>query len=130
MRPDQRPRGRFNGKRPFQQQHRAPQRNQFFDSNGPNLKIRGSAYQIFERYVALAREAAISGDPVAAENFHQHAEHYFRVSKENGEATQQGMPAPPTTPANAEMNPSGAGSAETEGELSQPHWEGDGPGFV
>ena len=92
MRSDQRPRGRFNGKRPFQQQHRAPQRNQSFDSNGPNLKIRGSAYQIFERYVALTREAAISGDPVAAENFHQHAEHYFRVSRENREGSPREPP--------------------------------------
>ena len=107
MRSDQRPRGRFNGKRPFQQQHRGPQRNQTFDSNGPSLKIRGNAYQIFERYVALAREAAISGDPVAAENFHQHAEHYFRVSNENREGGQQGSP-PPTTPAEVEMNRPGA----------------------
>jgi hypothetical protein len=134
MRSDQRPRGRFNGNRPFQQQPRAPQRNQFFDSNGPNLKIRGSAYQIFERYVALAREAAISGDPVAAENFHQHAEHYFRISKENREGGQRGTP-PPTTPADVEMNPSRAASdeAEVEGEADverpQPRWEGDAPGF-
>src|SRR5260221_14649738 len=108
MRSDQRPRGRFDGKRSFQQQYRGPQRNQSFDSNGPNLKIRGSAYQIFERYVALAREAAISGDPVAAENFHQHAEHYFRVSKENREGSQREPPPQPTTPADIEMNPSGA----------------------
>jgi hypothetical protein len=117
MSSDQRPRVRFTGKRPFQQQPRAPQRNQFFDSNGPNLKIRGSAYQIFERYVALAREAATSGDRVAAENFYQHAEHYFRISKENRDGNQQGPP-PPTTPADVEMNPPRAGSAEAavEGE--------------
>lgn len=125
MRSDQRPRGRFTGKRP-QQQYRAPQRNQSFDSNGPNFKIRGSAYQIFERYVALAREAAISGDPVAAENYHQHAEHYFRVSKEHREGGQQG---PPNTPADSEMNSTGAGGV-VETERSQPRWEDDAPGFV
>src|SRR5260221_4523505 len=123
MRSDQRPRGRFNGKRPFQQQHRGPQRNQTFDSNGPSLKIRGNAYQIFERYVALAREAAISGDPVAAENFHQHAEHYFRVSNENREGRQQGSP-PPTTPAEVEINRPGAGG-EGELERSKQQWEGN-----
>jgi hypothetical protein len=66
---DQRSRGRYNGNRPFQQQQRPPQRSQTFDSNGPNAKIRGSAHQIFERYIALAREAAIGGDRVAAEKF-------------------------------------------------------------
>ena len=76
---DQRPRGRYNGNQPFEQQPRAPQRNQTVDSNGRNTKIRGSARQIFERY-ALAREAAIGGDRIAAENFYQHAEHYFRIA--------------------------------------------------
>ena len=127
MRPDQRPRGRFNGKRPFQQQHRGPQRNQSFDSNGPNLKIRGSAYQIFERYVALAREAAISGDPIAAENFHQHAEHYFRVSKENREGSQR--EPPPTTPSDVDMDPFGL-EGEAEEDRSQLRSEGDAPGFL
>src|SRR5918997_188286 len=47
---------------------RPPNRAQTFDSNGPNVKIRGSAYQVFERYVALAREAQTSGDRIAAEN--------------------------------------------------------------
>jgi hypothetical protein len=44
--------------------------------------VSGSAHQIFEKYVALAREATISGDRVAAENFYQHAEHYFRIDNE------------------------------------------------
>lgn len=64
---------------------RPPHRSQTFDSNGPGIKIRGNAYQVFERYVALAREAASSGDRVAAENFYQHAEHYFRIMNANGE---------------------------------------------
>ena len=127
MRSDQRPRGRFDGKRSFQQQYRGPQRNQTFDSNGPSLKIRGSAYQIFERYVALARKAAISGDPVAAENFHQHAEHYFRVSKENREGSQR--EPPPSTSSNFDMDPFGLGG-EAEGKRSEPRWEGDARGFV
>ena len=96
---DQRPRGRYNGNRPFQQPPRVPQHNQTFDSNGPNIKIRGSALQIFERYVGLAREATVADDRVAAENFYQHAEHYFRVANAARDSNQQG--APLTTPANA-----------------------------
>lgn len=80
-----------------------PHRIQTFDSNGPNVKIRGNAYQVFERYVALAREAASSGDRIAAENLYQHAEHYFRVMNANGEAHQQGAPRP-TTPADLDMD--------------------------
>src|SRR2546423_9017280 len=96
---NQPPRNRYNGSRPFQQPQRPPQRNQSFDSNGPNLKIRGSASQIFERYVALAREAATGGDRLAAENFYQHAEHYFPAAKESRDGNQQRTPPRPTTPA-------------------------------
>ena len=42
----------------------------------------GNAYRNHERYLALAREAALNGDTVEAENFYQHAEHYFRVTRE------------------------------------------------
>src|SRR5437773_6030803 len=58
------------------------------DSNGPNVKIRGTPHQIFERYVALAREASTSGNRVAAENLYQHAEHYFRVMNAANEGHQ------------------------------------------
>ena len=68
---------------------RPPHRMQTFDSNGPSVKIRGNAYQVFERYIALAREAASSGDRIAAENLYQHAEHYFRVMNANGEGQRQ-----------------------------------------
>jgi hypothetical protein len=81
---------------------RLPHRIQTFDSNGPSVKIRGNAYQVFERYVALAREAQASGDRVAAENLYQHAEHYFRVMNLAGEGQGQGPPRP-TTPADLEM---------------------------
>jgi len=50
-----------------------------YESNGPDVKIRGSAAHIAEKYVQLARDAQASGDPVAAENYYQHAEHYFRL---------------------------------------------------
>ncbi len=50
-----------------------------FESNGPDVKIRGTAAQVAEKYMALARDAASSGDPVLAENYLQHAEHYNRI---------------------------------------------------
>lgn len=53
--------------------------NRTFDSNGPEVKIRGSASHIYEKYLQLARDANASGDRVMAENYLQHAEHYFRI---------------------------------------------------
>jgi hypothetical protein len=51
-----------------------------YESNGPDIKIRGTASHIAEKYLQLARDArSSSGDPVAAENYYQHAEHYFRL---------------------------------------------------
>jgi hypothetical protein len=53
--------------------------NRNYESNGPDVKIRGSAQQIAEKYAALARDAMSSGDRVMAENYLQHAEHYNRI---------------------------------------------------
>src|SRR4051795_10259133 len=50
-----------------------------YESNGPDVKIRGTASQVAEKYIQLARDSQSSGDPVAAENYYQHAEHYFRL---------------------------------------------------
>lgn len=50
-----------------------------YESNGPDVKVRGTASHIAEKYIQLARDAQGSGDPVAAENYYQHAEHYFRL---------------------------------------------------
>lgn len=54
-------------------------RAQVFDSNGPDVRIRGTAYQIHEKYAALAKDAASVGDRVLAESYLQHAEHYQRL---------------------------------------------------
>mgnify|MGYP000984596599 CR=1 FL=1 len=54
--------------------------NRSWDSQGPeNIKVRGNAQTVYERYMQLARDAAAAGDRVLAENYTQHAEHYFRV---------------------------------------------------
>ena len=72
-----RQRGRNRGGGGGKPQHNA---NRSFESNGPdNVKVRGAAQGIFERYQQLARDASSAGDRVLAENYLQHAEHYFRT---------------------------------------------------
>ncbi len=72
--PQRRGRGRPSGRRGY---NNSPNRS--YDSNGPEVKIRGTASTVYEKYQALARDATTSGDRVAAENYFQHAEHYYRV---------------------------------------------------
>ncbi|MBM3571018.1 MAG: DUF4167 domain-containing protein, partial [Alphaproteobacteria bacterium] len=64
---------------------------QTFDSNGPEVRIRGNAYQVYEKYLQLARDAAAAGDRIAAENYLQHAEHYFRIINMNQPEGQPGQ---------------------------------------
>lgn len=64
--------------------------NRTLESNGPDMKVRGPASHIYERYLQLARDASSSGDRVMSENYMQHAEHYFRVLR----AMQPAMPPP------------------------------------
>ena len=64
-------------------------RNHVFDSNGPDLRIRGTAQQLFEKYLQLGRDATSSGDRVMAEGYFQHAEHYFRILNAMNQAAQQ-----------------------------------------
>jgi len=53
--------------------------NRTFDSSGPEVKIRGSASHVYEKYLQLARDANSGGDRIMAENYLQHAEHYYRI---------------------------------------------------
>jgi hypothetical protein len=79
-------RGRGRGNR----RPSTPNRNQTFDSNGPDVRIRGNASQVYEKYLNLARDATASGDRVLAESYFQHAEHYYRIIA----AAQAQMPFP------------------------------------
>ncbi len=63
-----------------------------YESNGPDIKIRGTASHVAEKYLQLARDAQSSGDPVAAENYYQHAEHYFRLIAAAQEQFRQSQP--------------------------------------
>jgi uncharacterized protein DUF4167 len=64
--------------------NRPPNRNQIFDSSGPDVRVRGNAHQVFDKYQALAREAASSGDRIMAEAYWQYADHYFRMIQASG----------------------------------------------
>jgi hypothetical protein len=78
-----------------------------FESNGPDVKIRGTAAHIAEKYSALARDALSSGDPITAENYLQHAEHYNRIIM----AAQHPAQAAANAPQPAEtLNGAGAGA--------------------
>ncbi len=105
---NKRMRGRGNGRR-------LPNpRNQSFDSNGPDVKVRGNAQQVVDKYLALARDASSSGDRIAAESYYQHAEHYFRIlnsanvpnNRRYGGASESGQAqnAPVPSPAPADLN--------------------------
>lgn len=63
--------------------------NRTFDSSGPEIKIRGSAAHVYEKYLQMARDANSAGDRVMAENYLQHAEHYYRILAANAAAQQQ-----------------------------------------
>ena len=67
-------RSRGRGRRPQSNNH-----NRSFDSTGPDVKIRGTAAHVYEKYLQLARDANSAGDRVQAENYLQHAEHYYRI---------------------------------------------------
>ncbi len=61
------------------------QRTQVYDSNGPDVRIRGTAHQVAEKYLSLAKDATSAGNDVIAENYYQHAEHYIRIiGEQNG----------------------------------------------
>ncbi|MED5395479.1 MAG: DUF4167 domain-containing protein [Pseudomonadota bacterium] len=74
---NKRSRSRGNGKR-----HHGPRGR--YESNGPEVKVRGTPQQILEKYLALGRDATASGDRIAAEGFFQFAEHYYRIVNAEG----------------------------------------------
>jgi hypothetical protein len=103
------------------------------DSNGPDIKIRGNAHHIYEKYLQLARDANSSGDRVMAENYLQHAEHYYRLimayqasvqpQQQHGAAQQGGQP----------YGNNGGGQPQqgysNNGQYRQPNGTGPQPGM-
>ena len=74
-------RGRGRGRRGNGNNHHnhVPSRNTSYESNGPDVKLRGNAQQLHEKYMALAHDAASAGERISAEAFTQFADHYFRL---------------------------------------------------
>lgn len=71
--------GRRQRNRGNQGRTRTNNKNQVFDSNGPDVRIRGTAFQVAEKYMALAKDSVSSGDEILAQSYLQHAEHYHRI---------------------------------------------------
>jgi len=93
-----------------------------YESNGPDVKVRGTAQHVAEKYLQLARDAQSSGDPVAAENYFQHAEHYYRIllAAQEQMSQQFGHSFPPNRAFNED-----ADEGEEEGEEeAQPFQQG------
>jgi hypothetical protein len=97
-------RNRGNGKRhPMSKTHT-------FESNGPDGKIRGTAQQVLDKYLALGRDATTSSDPISAEGYFQHAEHYYRMLHANdGNSGERGTDRGRGFPASDEAQADGGG---------------------
>ena len=85
-------------------------RQQTFDSNGPDVRVRGNAYQVLEKYLALARDASAAGDRISAENFLQHAEHYYRLINAHNDGNGRNRPGEPN------RQPGGNGPEQQDGD--------------
>jgi hypothetical protein len=108
--------------------NRPPNRNQIFDSSGPDVRVRGNAHQVFDKYQALAREAAASGDRIMAEAYWQYADHYFRMIQASGGFGQRnnqgwGDGSGEEGQAPQQQGPQGQGG----GQPQQPNGNGHGP---
>jgi hypothetical protein len=111
-----------------------------FESNGPDVKVRGNAPHIAEKYMQLARDAQSSGDSVMAENYLQHAEHYFRIvsaaqpnaGREDGDDFDDDMPeinsrfSSPQPVNQNQGNDDEGGEQPYQGQQQQPQNNGNG----
>jgi uncharacterized protein DUF4167 len=93
--------------------------NRSFDSAGPDVKIRGTAASVYEKYLQLARDASSSGDRVLQENYLQHAEHYYRTLMAQGGQ----LPQPQQQPYQGQPQPNG-GNGNGNGDARPPQGEG------
>ena len=100
-------------------------RMQVYDSNGPDVRIRGTAHQVAEKYLALAHDASSSDDPVMAQNYLQHAEHYQRIinswenNSQGGHAQGQGE-RKSSRSGNRSAQPKAQAQGNAEDDLSLP----------
>lgn len=132
-------RSRGRGRRPQHSHHQ--NHNRAFDSTGPDVKIRGTAAHVYEKYLQLARDAGSAGDRVMQENYLQHAEHYYRILMAQGaqmgqqqqpQYAQQGQPnGNINTNGNGDGRPvQGSGNGNESYHQPQPQvMAGSGPSF-
>lgn len=94
-------------------------RNHVFDSNGPEQRARGTAQQLYDKYLQLGRDASSSGDRVLAESYFQHAEHYFRIvgAITQAQSPHSGQSAGREAPQRGEQS---SGNEASQDEDSQP----------
>ena len=90
-------------------------RSQSFESNGPEVKVRGNAQQVVEKYLALARDAATADDRIRSESYFQHAEHYYRLMTANG-----GHEGRETNSRTQEVNNDGKSQSTIDGTANTP----------
>jgi hypothetical protein len=92
-----------------------------FESTGPDVKVRGNAQHVYEKYLQLARDANSSGDRVMAESYLQHAEHYYRIiaAAQASMTQQQRDQHAATTRANGNGDANGNGS-DQDGDNDEP----------
>jgi len=96
--------------------------NRSFDSAGPDVKIRGTAASVYEKYLQLARDASSAGDRVTQENYLQHAEHYYRIMMaQGGQLAQQ---QPQQQPYQGQPQPNGNGNGNGNGDNRPVQGEG------
>ena len=123
-------RGRGRGRRGNGNNHHnhVPNRNTSYESNGPDVKLRGNAQQLYEKYMALAHDAASAGERISAEAYTQFADHYFRLHQaavgvaETKRQQDQAATAvsAQATPGNADNGgAAGCGDASTAGIASE-----------
>jgi hypothetical protein len=133
-------RSRGRGRRP-QNNHHHNNHNRAFDSTGPDVKIRGTAAHVYEKYLQLARDAGSGGDRVTQENYLQHAEHYYRIMMAQGaqmaqqqQHVQQGQPNGNGNGDGRPMQQGNGSGNGNEGNYHQPQpapqvMAGSGPSF-
>jgi hypothetical protein len=92
--------------------------NRTYDSSGPEVKIRGAASHVYEKYLQLARDANSGGDRIMAENYLQHAEHYYRIMA--AAAAQQAQYAAQQAAQNPQGQQHGQQPQPQQGQPQQP----------
>ena len=120
---NKRMRGRNNNNNNRKGGHYQNPLSRMYESNGQDVKIRGTASHIAEKYLQLARDAQSSGDTIASENYYQHAEHYFRLIAAAQEQLRQNQPSFQQQPGDNRGNSSEDGY--DDGDDEQPHIGGE-----